>query len=141
MNPATPPLGDLAARLLAKEMHTGKDPNEPAAARVCGRLGALLSKLAGAAGYCSLLSRALALAQAEAPELRTLQVLPDGQLHGFNEATIGSDTTRPEHSEAVLVAHLLALLYTFIGEPLTFRLVEEAWPSITHDHTSDSPTP
>ena len=29
---------------------------------------------------------------------------------------------------AAVVAHLLGLLVTFIGEPLTLRLVADAWP-------------
>jgi hypothetical protein len=141
MTPASLPLRDLALRLLAEEIHTGEGSSDPASARVCDRLGALLSKLAGAAGYRSLLSRAVALAQAEAPVLRTLHVLPDGKLLGFHEATEGMDTAELARSEATLVAHLLGLLYTFIGEPLTLQLVKEAWPAITHDLSSDSPTP
>jgi len=38
------------------------------------------------------------------------------------------------------VAQLLGLLYTFIGMPLTRQLVKEAWPMITFDHSSDSPS-
>ncbi len=130
MNPAAHPLRDMAFRLLAEEQGTGEGTGDPAAARVCGKLGALLSKLAGAAGYCSLLSRAVALAQAEAPSLKSLHVLPDGKLIGFYEATEATDKQEFERNEAVLVAQLLGLLTTFIGEPLTLQLVKEAWPAI-----------
>ncbi|HVK09314.1 MAG TPA: hypothetical protein VM597_11100, partial [Gemmataceae bacterium] len=30
-----------------------------------------------------------------------------------------------------VVAHLLGLLVTFIGEPLTLRLVRDAWPDVS----------
>ena len=66
MNLASPPLRFLALQLLAEERDSGEGSQDPAAARVCGKLGTLLTKLAGGAGYCSLLSRAVALAQAEA---------------------------------------------------------------------------
>ena len=58
------------------------------------------------------------------PGLDAVQVRPDGSLEGFDG--IG----RPQGAEAgiVVVAHLLALLVTFIGEPLTMRLVSDAWP-------------
>ena len=32
-----------------------------------------------------------------------------------------------------ITAHLLGLLVTFIGEPLTLRLVREAWPDASLD--------
>ena len=99
----------------------------------------MLSKLAGAAGYRSLLSRALALAQAEAPALKTLHVLPDGKLIGFYEATEGTHKEEFARSEVALVAQLLGLLNTFIGEPLTLQLVKEAWPEIDLDPSADSP--
>ncbi|MBK7752813.1 MAG: hypothetical protein IPI41_09470 [Flavobacteriales bacterium] len=139
MNLASPPLRDLAERLLADERDPGEGASDPPVARVCGKLGALLSKLAGAAGYRSLLSRALALAQAEAPALKTLHVLPDGKLIGFYEATEGTHKEEFARSEVALVAQLLGLLNTFIGEPLTLQLVKEAWPEIDLDPSADSP--
>jgi len=140
MNLASPPLRDLADRLLAEERAPVESDSDPAVARVCGKLGALLSKLAGRAGYSSLLSRALALAQTEAPALKTLHVLPDGKFIGFYEATERTDKEEFARSETALVAQLLGLLITFIGEPLTLQLVKEAWPVITHDLSSDSRT-
>ncbi len=131
----------LSERLLAAERDTGEGTGDPAVARVCGKLGALLSKLAGAAGYRSLLSRALSLAQAEVPSLRTLHVLADGTLIGFYEVQAGTEKEEFAGAEAVLVAHLLGLLNTFIGGPLTLQLVKEAWPVIDLDLSSESPTP
>lgn len=141
MNLASPELRFMALQLLAEERDTGEGAHDPAAARVCAKLGALLAKLAGAAGYRSLLSRAVSLAQAEAPSLKTLHVLPDGKLIGFHEATEGTDKEESERSQVALVAQLLGLLGTFIGAPLTQQLVKEAWPAITLDLSSDSSTP
>lgn len=136
-----PTTHDLAERLLAAERDNGEGQDGSAAGNVCGRLGALLSKLAGAAGYHSLLSRAVALAKAEVPTLATLHVMPDGTLIGFYEARARTEKDEFASSEVMLVAQLLGLLMTFIGEPLTLQLVKEAWPAITIDPSSDSPTP
>ncbi|MBK8500121.1 MAG: hypothetical protein IPL52_15185 [Flavobacteriales bacterium] len=141
MNLASPHLRALAKRLLAEEHDPGEGASDPAAARVCGKLGALLSKLAGPAGYRSLLTRAVALAQAEAPSLKTLHVLPDGSLIGFYEAEAGAEKEEFERSEVVLVAQLLGLLITFIGGTLTLQLVKEVWPAIDTQASTDSPTP
>lgn len=129
MSTAVPPLRDLAERLLAGERDSGNSPNEHAA-RVCSKLGVLLSKLAGAAGFRSLLSRALALAQAYAPALKGVQVAHDGTLEGLTEAKAANTDEEFTRGEIALVVQLLGLLHTFIGEPLTLQLVREAWPAI-----------
>jgi hypothetical protein len=36
----------------------------------------------------------------------------------------------------MLVAQLLSLLVTFIGEPLTIRLVHDVWPDVPVDNPS-----
>ena len=60
---ATPELRDLAIRLLAAEAGTGEGPQDAAATKVCGKLGDLLSDLAGSDGFRSLVLRALALSR------------------------------------------------------------------------------
>ena len=88
----------------------------------------------------SLLSRALVLAKAEVPALKVVQVSPDGSLAGFEE--IKPDPDAGEHDaealakgRVVLVAHLLGLLATFVGESLTRRLACDAWPDASLDST------
>ena len=85
-----------------------------------------LTTLIGAAGFSSLLARALSQARRQAPSLEGLQVQLDGSLVGF-------DTAQRDMSDggAILVAELLGLLVTFIGQPLTLNLVREAWPDAT----------
>jgi hypothetical protein len=62
---------DLAHRLLDYEVVAGKsgDPSESATLRVYEKLRQGLSEFAGATGFQSLASRALALARTEAPSL------------------------------------------------------------------------
>jgi hypothetical protein len=86
---------------------------------VCDKLRRLLTTLAGAAGFRSLLARALTLAKQESPALGAWEVKSDGSLQGLNgeAAQLG----------VVLIAHLIGLVITFIGESLTLRLLHDVW--------------
>jgi len=130
-----PQTRDLALRLLAYDDTAGKtsEPTEFAAFGVCERLRQPLITLAGVAGFRSLLSRALTLARAEAPSLSAVQVAADGSLKGLDELEpqIGKEQARDEG--AILIAQLIGLLLTFIGEGLTLRLVQDLWPEAAFD--------
>lgn len=128
MNPTTPAIRDLARRLIAFEAtREPSDGGGGAAVRACGTLRGPLSKFVGMTGYRSLLSRALAMAKAEVPSLAPAQVRPDGSLEGLG----GVEPNQDVDAGAVVVAQLLGLLVTFIGEPLTVRLISDAWPDAT----------
>jgi hypothetical protein len=99
------------------------------AVRVCEKLRGSLSKLAGVAGFSSLLSRALVLARPKVSFLEGVQVRPDGTLEGYDQVPGAQD---PE-AGVILVAQLLDLLITFIGEPLTRRVVGDTWPDAPGD--------
>ena len=122
MNTNTPAIQGLARRLIALE--SDREPSAApivAAVRTCDRLRATLARLVGIAGFCSLMSRALALA-GRSPLLDAARVLPDGSLGGLDG--VGQDSD----AGLIVVSQLLGLLLTFIGEPLTPRLVNDAWP-------------
>src|ERR1039457_2434917 len=127
-----PEQGHLAPRLLTYEAVAGKnsEPAESAAFRVCERLRRPLITLAGVAGFRSLLSRALTLARAEAPSLSAVQVAADGSLKGLDELEpqIDIDKEQARDRGTILIAQLIGLLLTFIGEGLTLRLVQDVWP-------------
>jgi hypothetical protein len=115
---------DLAEWLLAFEIASEdlSNPNTPATIQVCEKLRRPLCRLVGAAGFHSLFSRALTLAKREAPTFDRMQIKEDGSLEGFNgELTEAS---------AVIIANLLGLLATFIGENLTLHLLHEVWPEL-----------
>ena len=138
MSRASPEIQDLARRLLAFEAARGNSSaaRADAAAQVIEELRLHLIKLAGVAGFRSLLSRALTLAKAEAPSLNIVQIRADGSLEGFDgiegsrELEVGAEAVQ---AGTVLVANLLELLVTFIGEPLTLRLVHVTWPDASMD--------
>ena len=140
MDLAKPHVHALALQLLAKEPVNGHG-GMPAAFVVCAKLGVLLTKLAGAAGYRSLLTRSLAMASNEASWLKTLKVSPDGSFEGLEEVRSLTGQGEIQNGGAVFVAHLLHLLHTFIGEPLTMQLIKEAWPaSVVENETPSQAT-
>ncbi len=117
----------MARRLIALEARGPAD----AAVRACDRLRAPLTTLAGVAGFRSLMGRALVLAAAEVPALKSVRLGGDGALEGF-AAVPESDA---DAAGTAVVAQLLGLLVTFIGEPLTLRLVSDAWPDAHLENT------
>ena len=129
MDSPPPSLRNLAQHLLSLEAGTGTDAAQvhEAAVRVCERLRVSLTRFAGLEGFAALLRRALALARAEAPSLGALTIKPDGSLEGL-EALLRDTRNGGPEAAVVIISHLLGLLVTFVGEPLTLRLVREAWP-------------
>jgi hypothetical protein len=85
----------------------------------------------GKVGFRELLSRALALANAEVPWLRAVHVKADGSFEGLDELGAQVDPDEIFEGRVVLLAQLLGLLVTFIGEDLTLRLVREVWPKLS----------
>ena len=134
MDKPSPNVRALAQRLLAVEAKSqhAADAHVHEAIRVITKLRISLTRFAGPEGFASLLRRALALAGEEVPALRTVKLNPDGSLEGFEAIAIEAKTNRPE-VEIAITAHLLTLLITFIGHPLTLGLVREAWPDASVD--------
>ncbi len=115
---------ELAERLVAFEGYVDPlcEEDRVATCRVCEKLRRPLSHLAGPAGYSSLLARALTLAQREAPVLDDVRVTATGTLEGLEGEAAQASVT--------LIAHLIELLTTFIGESLTLRLLRDIWPDL-----------
>ena len=125
---------DLTQRLRAVEAasQSASDAHVPAALRVCEKLRISLTRFFGADGFTSLMRRAVAVARAEVPSLQNIEVKPDGSLEGFEELAADPGNGGADATFAI-TAHLLTLLVTFIGKPLTLRLVREAWSDASLD--------
>ena len=139
MTTVTPAIQTLARRLIALE--AARDPSDGlvgAAVRPCKKLQVPLAKLAGVAGFRSLITRTLALATAEVPWLASMRVGADGSLEGFEAASRQQGAVQGGEAGVVVVAQLLGLLVTFIGEPLTLGLVRDAWPDAPLDETGQT---
>jgi hypothetical protein len=126
---------DFAQRLVAREA-MGKKPFERHGRTFGGviqKVRGPLAALTGVSACRSLLSRALALANAEVRWLRAVHVKADGTLECPAEIA-RLDKEEIAKGEVALLAQLLGLLVTFIGEALTARLLEDAWPGVpVHD--------
>jgi len=118
---------ELARSLVASEADatTTSLHSEPATVRVYKRLRRQLGAPVGIDGFQALASRALALAKSESPRLSTVQVTANGGLCGFGE--VESEMNADEEGEAgiILIAQLLGLFLTFLGEATTLRLIED----------------
>ncbi len=124
---------DFAERLIAYETRGNKssETKTPAACLVGEKLRPHLATLMGNLGFRALLSRALALANAEVPWLRAVHVTADGSFEGLDELGAQVDPDEIFEGCVVLLAQLLGLLVAFIGENLTLRLVREVWPKLS----------
>jgi hypothetical protein len=124
---------DLAERLIAAESRGEKSPEVPGAiSLVVERLRPDLQTLMGSMGFRALLSRALAKASAEYAWLSALHVKSDGSLEGLSQLELESHVTSGTIADgrAALLAQLLGLLTSFIGESVTLRLVRNIWPNV-----------
>jgi hypothetical protein len=125
----TPPekTRELARSLVACEADasTASLHAEPATVRVYEKLRRQLGAPVGVDGFQALASRALALAKSESPRLSTVQITESGGLRGLDE--VESEVNADEAGEAgiILIAQLLGLFLTFLGEATTLRLIED----------------
>lgn len=130
----------LVRRLLTLEAAEIQDQESVigAAERVSDKMRAHLSKRIGQEGFRTLLARALTLTTALFPHLSAVRVGENGSLVGLRRAAgIGlhktpDDVTQQDAVEGAvaLVAQLLALLITFIGEDLTLRILSTVSPGL-----------
>jgi len=118
---------DLARSLVASEADasTKSLQTEAATVRVYERLRRQFGAPVGVDGFQALASRALALAKSESPRLSAVQITANGGLRGLGE--VESRTDMDENGEAgiILIAQLLGLFLTFLGEATTLRLIED----------------
>ena len=125
----TPPqkTRDLARSLVACEADaaTTSLQTEPATVRVYERLRRQLGAPVGVDGFQALASRALALAKSESPRLSTVHVTANGGLLGLGEVESQTDTEEGGEAGIILIAQLLGLFLTFLGEATTLRLIED----------------
>jgi len=143
--PQVPPAARVVAwRILLHEAGGHVEPAAltEAAERADARLRARLADLIGLTGYTTLVARAVRLAQADVPALEGVTVAAgepeaEGRLRGVPEFTRASgDAAAIEAGLSAILAHVIGLLITFIGEDLALRLVHEAWPDLASDQAA-----
>ena len=148
---------DLVRRLLAHEAAESQDQDSliEAAERVSEELRVHLSKRIGQEGFRTILARSLALTTAKFPHLSAVRVGADGTLIGLRGAISHAQEAQDKEAQdkeaqdkmaqdnkaqgvtiegaVALVAQLLALLISFIGEDLTLRLLSAVQPEFAWD--------
>jgi len=118
---------DLARSLVAGEADASATPlqAEAATVRAYERLRRQLGAAVGIGGFQALTARALALAKAESPRLDAVHVAANGDLRGLGEVESHTETERAGEAGILLIAQLLGLFLTFLGEATTLRLIED----------------
>jgi hypothetical protein len=118
---------ELARSFVASEADASSASlqTEPATVRVYERLRRQLGAPVGVDGFQALASRALSLAKSESPRLKAVQVTANGGLRGLGE--VESEMNADEDGEAgiILIAQLLGLFFTLLGDATTLRLIED----------------
>jgi len=121
----------VARELLHLEACQGKtlEGQKSCASTTFEKLRLYLSKLVSAAGFHSLLTRALTEGRKQDLALEGMRVRDGGHLEGLAEMT-PSETAK---ALEVLLANLLELLFSFIGKELTVQLLRDVWPDLSLD--------
>jgi len=131
---SSPEPRDLAQRLVLGEAGDAAGPAATAVAveTVCCTLGNDLKRILGSGGISSLLTRALHLAQRDEPLLEGVRVTagPEGCFTGLADALEACTDEEARVTGSSVVAHLLALLVTLLGEDLGLRPVRKLWPQV-----------
>jgi hypothetical protein len=79
----------------------------------------------GVDGFQALASRALALAKSQSPRLSAVQVTANGGLRGLGEVESQADGDGDGEAGIILIAQLLGLFLTLLGEATTLSLIED----------------
>ena len=123
---------DVAEAIVANETFgNGSSVGKfPAGCLAVEKLQPHLAALMGRTGFNALINRARALGSTDFPWLGASPAKLEGFLDDLHEA--GGQVEADEFREGcvILLSHLLGLLTAFIGQDLTLRLVQEAWPEL-----------
>ncbi len=123
----------LAERLIAFDETEDNSADAMAPAfRACEKLRPHLTTLMGSAGFNALLGRAHVLAKVEVAWLRRVKLNLDGTCEDLEKIFLELEPHHRLEGQVVMLACLLGLLVTFIGEHLTFSLVSQVWPRLPH---------
>jgi hypothetical protein len=118
---------DLARSLVAGEADASATSlqTEPATVRVYERLRRQLGAPVGVDGFQALAARALSLAKSESPRLSSVQLTANGGLSGLGAVEFHTEADEDGEAGIILIAQLLGLFLTFLGEATTLRLIED----------------
>ncbi|MGI9148406.1 MAG: hypothetical protein ACR2IK_17965 [Chloroflexota bacterium] len=125
----------------AGEPEAGSLTNTASAARVFDKLSQRVALLITQVGSEALLSRAVHLARSEVPFLAEVQGVAskDAVIDRLRVAAASAQPSQADAGLVVVLGTLVALLESFIGSDLTFRLLRDLWPELPVMATQRSP--
>lgn len=134
--PNQPLSEQLARRLLHFEAGDHLNPEELIAlvALVYARLRTHLALFLGEQGFDALWRRAIHLVQPQfhqwndATGKESITLPP-----GLHKTVFGGDAAEAHARLVAAFTSFIALLFTFVGEDLGVRLIDQAWPHLSHD--------
>jgi hypothetical protein len=123
-----PMVSEWARKLIASEADA--DPTaaqaEPATLRVYQRLRLQFRAPVGVDAFQALASRALSVAKSQVPGLSAMSVTSNGGLRGLGEGESPLNLGEDGEVGIILIAQMLRLFITLLGEAATVRLIEDA---------------
>jgi hypothetical protein len=125
----TPPrIRDWARKLIASEVDADSPsvPTGGSTLRVYEKLRRQFCAPVGSDAFQALVSRALSLTKSQFPGLGTLSVTANGGLRGLGEVETPVISVEDGEVGIILIAQMLRLFITLLGEAATVRLIEDA---------------
>lgn len=119
-------ISDWARKLIAAEADATTAQNELATLRVYERLRLQFRAPVGVDAFQALASRALYVARSQFPILSAVSITANGDLRGFGEVEVPLNSSEEREVGIILIAQMLRLLLTLLGETATVRLIEDA---------------
>jgi hypothetical protein len=125
----SPPINrEWAHKLIASEVDVDSPSvyTEGATIRVYEKLRRQFCAPVGADAFQALVSRALSVAKSQFPGLDAVSVTADGDLCGLDEVDNPINSASDGEVGFILIAQMLRLFMTLLGEEATVRLIEDA---------------
>jgi hypothetical protein len=119
---------EWARKLIASECHADPSPaqTELATLRVYEKLRGQFCAPVGVDAFQALASRALSLTKSQFPGLSAVSVAANGGLRGLDEVEAPLSTVEDGEVGITLIAQMLRLFVSLLGEAATARLIEDA---------------
>jgi hypothetical protein len=135
-------LHEIARRVMKAQKVTtpaGAEAAGEALQTSCGALYAILETAMGAAGLHALLDRAIQITARDYPWLASVKpgTAAECALSGLAEAAGQRALDEVSEAYTALLAAIIWLLMTLIGEDLTLRFVRHAWPNVSFSRLSE----
>jgi hypothetical protein len=127
-----PTIRDWASKLIASEVDVDSTSaqTELATLRVYEKLRRQLCEPVGVSAFQALASRALSLTKSQFPGLSAVDVTTNGGLRGLGEVIASQNTDEDIEVGIILIAEMLRLFLSLLGEAATMRLIEDIHPRL-----------